>query len=236
MRIVGLLLVFLFVSVQSFAEVFVAAGAGYKKPLEAVSALYEKQSGKKVLRSYGNLQQVIEQAKQSGKIDAIFGDEKFIKKSNLATKLSQLIGYGKLVLVASKNVELKSTKDLEKMSKIALPDSKKAIYGIAAMEFLKSTNYAESLKGKLMFVATVPQVSAYLSQGSVEVGFINLSDYLANQKQFGVMLEIPQETYSPILIVIAPLQTSKNVELEEFMAFLDSKEAKEVFKEYGLEK
>ncbi|WDL74520.1 molybdate ABC transporter substrate-binding protein [Helicobacter winghamensis] len=236
MRIVGLLLAFMFVGVQSFAEVFIAAGAGYKKPLEAVSALYEKQSGKKVLRSYGNLQQVIEQAKQSGKIDAIFGDEKFIQKSKLPVKPAQLIGQGKLVLVASKSVELKSTKDLEKMNKIALPDAKKAIYGIAAMEFLKSANYTESLKDKLMFVATVPQVSTYLSQGSVEVGFINLTDYLANKEQFGEMIEILQETYSPILIVVAPLQDSKNPELADFMVFLDSEEAKEIFKEYGLEK
>lgn len=236
MCIVRALLIFLFIGIPSFSEVFIASGAGYKKPLEAVSVLYEKQSGKKVLRSYGNLQQVIEQARQSGKIDAIFGDERFIKQSKLLIKSTHLIGNGKLVLVANKNVALKNIKDLERINTIALPDSKKAIYGIAAMEFLQSVNYAELLKDKLMFLPTVPQVSAYLSQGSVEAGFMNLSDYLANKAQFGAMIEIPQNTYSPISIVVAALQDAKDKELQEFISFLDSKEAKEVFKEFGLEK
>ncbi|RAX52446.1 molybdate ABC transporter substrate-binding protein [Helicobacter sp. 16-1353] len=217
------------------AEILVASGAGYKKPLEEVVKIYEKQSGKKVNRIYGNLAQIIEQAKQSGKIDAIFGDEKFIAKSKLEVEKPQLVGYGKLVVVGSKDSGFKSLDDLKNAEKIALPDSKKAIYGVAGMEFLKNANLYKDVESKLMFLATVPQVTTYLSEGNVDVGLINISDYLALKDRLGAMIEVDSSLYTPILISIAKLSESKSTEIAEFMAFLESKEAVAIFKKYGLE-
>ena len=217
-----------------FAEIMLVSGAGYKKPLEEVAKLYEVKSGKKVLRSYGNLQQIIEQAKRSGKVDLIFGDEKIIEKSPLKLESKQLIGQGRLVLVSTKGRDFKSLEDLMKVEKIALPDTKKAIYGIAAQEFLKNANLYEKLKDKLFIFLTVPQVSAYLLKGGVDVGFINISDYLANQDKMGNMVIIDEKFYTPIKISIYKLTDSKNKEAKDFIGFLSTKEAKEIFKKYGL--
>ena len=217
-----------------FAEIMLVSGAGYKKPLEEVAKLYEVKSGKKILRSYGNLQQIIEQAKRSGKVDLIFGDEKIIDKSPLKLESKQLIGQGRLVLVSTKGRDFKSLEDLMKVEKIALPDTKKAIYGIAAQEFLKNANLYEKLKDKLFIFSTVPQVSAYLLKGGVDVGFINISDYLANQDKMGNMVIIDEKFYTPIKISIYKLTDSKNKEAKDFIGFLSTKEAKEIFKKYGL--
>lgn len=217
-----------------FAEIMLVSGAGYKKPLEEVAKLYEVKSGKKVLRSYGNLQQIIEQAKRSGKVDLIFGDEKIIEKSPLKLETKQLIGQGRLVLVSAKGRDFKSLEDLMKVEKIALPDTKKAIYGIAAQEFLKNANLYEKLKDKLFIFSTVPQVSAYLLKGGVDVGFINISDYLANQDKMGNMVIIDEKFYTPIKISIYKLIDSENKEAKDFIGFLSTKEAKEIFKKYGL--
>lgn len=217
------------------AEVLIAAGAGYKKPLEEVASIYEQKSGNKVSRIYGNLQQVIEQAKQSGKIDAILGDERFIEHSKLKVNKPIPIGKGKLVLASSKKAKLKKIEDLQKFKQIALPDAKKAIYGIAAVEFLQNANLYEKLESKLLFLATVPQVSTYLIDGSVEVGFINISDYLASKDKLGTMIEIDSALYSPINISFATLKTSKNKELGAFIEFVTtSEEAKAIFAKYGL--
>lgn len=216
------------------AEILIAGGAGYKKPLEEVANLYEKQSGVKVLRTYGHLQQVIEQAKQSGKIDAIVGDERFMNKSKVDIETPQFIGNGKLVAVGAKNGKFKSLDDLEKVDKIALPDAKKAIYGIAGVEYLNNANLYKKLENKLLFLATVPQVSTYLTEGNVDVGFINMSDYLALKDKFGAMVEIDASLYTPIVISIAKLKDSKNPEIDAFLEFLKTKEAVEIFKKYGL--
>ncbi|MGX3097727.1 molybdate ABC transporter substrate-binding protein [Helicobacter sp. 23-1046] len=187
------------------------------------------------MHTYGNLQQVIEQAKQSGKIDAILGDERFIEHSKLKVNTPTPIGKGKLVLVGSKKARLKKLEDLSKFKQIALPDAKKAIYGIAAVEFLQNAKLYEDLESKLLFLATVPQVSTYLIDGSVEVGFINISDYLASKDKLGTMIEIDSGLYSPINISIATLKKSKNKELGAFIEFVSTnEEAKAIFAKYGL--
>ncbi|MGX2985296.1 molybdate ABC transporter substrate-binding protein [Helicobacter sp. 23-1048] len=197
--------------------------------------LYEAKSGKKVLHTYGNLQQVIEQAKQSGKIGAILGDGRFIEHSKLKVNTPIPIGNGKLVLVGSKKARLKKLEDLSKFKQIALPDAKKAIYGIVAVEFLQNAKLYEKLESKLLFLATVPQVSTYLIDGSVEVGFINISDYLASKDKLDTMIEIDSSLYSPINISIATLQKSKNKELGAFIEFVSTnEEAKAIFAKYGL--
>ncbi len=50
------------------------AGAGYKRPVEALCAAFIQASGVAVEHSYGNLQQIFAQAKASGGVDVLVGD------------------------------------------------------------------------------------------------------------------------------------------------------------------
>ena len=58
------------------------AGAGYKRPMEAICQAFTQTTGVTVERSYGNLQQVFAQAKASGRVDVLVGDADFIDKAN----------------------------------------------------------------------------------------------------------------------------------------------------------
>ena len=62
------------------------------------------------------------------------------------------------------------------IGRIALPDAEKAIYGLAATEWMKSRGIHETLQAKLITAATVPQVTSYLVAGEVDAGFINVTD------------------------------------------------------------
>ena len=62
-----------------------------------------------------------------------------------------------------------------------------------------------------MILATVPQVSAYLIAGTVDAGFINITDALGIQDKIVAGFdEIPPALYDPPLIVLAVPRTGPN--------------------------
>ena len=52
----------------------IASGAGYKPIVDALADAYAKKSGATVERIYGNMGQIIGQAKTSGKVDLLIGE------------------------------------------------------------------------------------------------------------------------------------------------------------------
>ena len=116
-----------------------------------------------------------------------------------------------------------------------MPEAKKAIYGDAGIEFLNTTKLYESLKDKLIVVATVPQVSSYVNTHEVDVGIMNLTAALDSIDKLGGYIKIPQEYYTPIEIVAGSLKACESDKIcQEFIAFLKTPKAKEIFVKYGL--
>lgn len=217
------------------AETFrIAAGAGYKKPVMEVVALFEK-SGGIVEPIFGNMRQVSSQA-QHADVALVIGDQRFLeKKSGLKFERFVPVGVGKLVAATPQGKELKSYESLTSLKRIAMPEPGKAIYGTAAKEFLEKSALAGPLKEKLIVVATVPQVSAYLLQNEVDAGLLNLTDALAHQKSLGSIIEIPQTLYSPIHIVAGILSPcSQTSSCESFLKLLESDASKTIMERYGL--
>ena len=216
------------------AEVKIASAAGYKKPMMEVIAAFEKR-GHKVEALFGNMQQVITQAK-NGKIDMIIGDKAFLDKSKLPIHTYQPIGKGKVVLAYSKKSVLNSVEDLtkEEIRKVAIPQPKKAIYGTAGEAFLRHTNLYEKIEPKLYIVAKVPQVVAYLVTGEVDAGIINLTAALANKERLGGYILVDEKSYAPIEITAALLERYQSESSEEFLKFLGTPTAQEIFRKYGL--
>ena len=213
----------------------IAAGAGYKKPLMDVIKEYEK-GGKKIEPFFGNMKQVSTQAKHTD-IALIVGDKKFLsKKSGLEFKNYINLGKGKVVIAYPKGKTLTSVEDIKKqdIQKISMPQPKKAIYGIAGEEFLKSSKMYDEVKEKLYVVATVPQSMTYIVTNEVDAGIVNLTAALANKKKIGGYIEVPQKYYNPIDIVAGKLEACDSKECEEFISFLETKMAKDIFKKYGL--
>ena len=164
----SLLLVLLLLPVNAMAEgdaLVLASGAGYKKMVAALVAAYEAKSGRPVEQVFGNMAQVTAQAKVSGAVDMVLGDESFLNAGNLDLATSLELGRGRLVIAWPKGGSWTQAQDLlgSKVRRIALPDTKSAIYGKAAKEYLESMGLYDQLRDKLVEVATVPQVFAYLT-------------------------------------------------------------------------
>ena len=215
----------------------VAAGAGYKKMVTELSKAFTEAHGIEVEQIYGNMGQVVAQARNSGLVDCVIGDKRFLENSGLELAAIHEVGKGKLVAAFAKGVELKDPQDIVRkdITRVSHPDPKKAIYGRAADEFLHNAGVYEKVKDKLLVVATVPQVSSYLLSKEVDVGFINLTDALGIKDKVGAILLVDQKYYSPIIIAAGALATAPNTgALAAFAKFLATDQARKIAAKHGL--
>lgn len=214
----------LFSQTARAADLTIVAGGGYKKPMQAIIADYEKTTGKKVDASYSNMRQILAQAKASSKIALVVGDKKFLNETKLFATY-QPIGQGKLVIAwANGSPAIQNAADLKNphISRIAMPHAKKAIYGRAATQWLKSENLNTDLQEVIMQASTIPQVSSYLVAREIDAGFINLTDAIGLGDRIGGYHVLAQG-YEPIEIVAGIVQEHKdNPELIAFQRFLTS--------------
>lgn len=227
------LFLFLAIAILNANEMIIASGAGYKKMTLELLENFDKKD--KIDSTFGNMRQISTQA-QNHDISILIGDKKFFDGvENFKTKISQKLGNGKLVLVYSKQKNIKKLKNLENkdMTKISMPDSKKAIYGKAALQVIKNANL--DISSKILEVSTVPQAASYVINGEVDAGFINLSEALSIKDKIGGILEIEQNLYDEIEIVALELESCSKKEIcKEFLEYLKSDKAKEVISKHGL--
>jgi len=213
-------------------QLIIAAGGGYKKPVSAVIENLKKE-GMDVGGSFANLGQLVIQSREN-KISFIVGDEAFLKKSDLNITEFERVGRGTLVLVTPKNIKINDVSEIEKFDKIAMPDPKKAIYGIRTNEFLQNAKM-DGVKDKILAVAGVPQVVAYVINGEVQAGFINSTEAVAKKDEFGSIIYIDESLYSPVFIGIAMLSACSDEALcEKVMEEFKSDRSKEIFSKFDL--
>ena len=151
---------YLLVALAAFSLFFVQAayaggpsittGLGYKPMVQQLCAAYAQQSGVKPTEMYsGNIGQIIEQAKAGSGVSIIVSEKGTLQDSGLAFAAYEPLGEAVLVLAWRKGLHLASAQDLTKpeFAKIGYPDAKAAIYGRAAVAFMKGNNLLVPLKG-----------------------------------------------------------------------------------------
>ncbi|BDQ35610.1 molybdate ABC transporter substrate-binding protein [Pseudodesulfovibrio portus] len=218
-------------------DVVLASGAGYKKMVNALNAAYKQQTGHAVSLIYGNMARVTTLARESGEVGLVLGDEAFLDKAGLPIEKKLELGRGKLVLAFAKSSKFSRVEDLDdpQAGRIALPDTKKAIYGKAAREYLLTSGRLPGIQPRLVEVATIPQVFSYLNTNEVDMGFLNLTHALNVQEHIGEFVVIDESGYSPIRIIVGVLDTCSNrQQADEFLSFLQTPEAKAIIKKHGL--
>jgi molybdate transport system substrate-binding protein len=218
-------------------DVILASGAGYKKMVNALNAAYKQQTGHAVSLIYGNMARVTTLARESGEVGLVLGDEAFLDKAGLPIEKKLELGRGKLVLAFAKSSKFSKVEDLDdpQAGRIALPDTKKAIYGKAAREYLLKSGRLPGIQPRLVEVATIPQVFSYLNTSEVDMGFLNLTHALNVQEHIGGFVVIDENGYSPIRIIVGVLDTCSNrQQADEFLSFLQTPKAKAIIKKHGL--
>lgn len=212
-------------------EIYIAAAAGYKAPVSEIIENYKKEKGLDVNCIFGNMKQISTYVETSNKISMIIGDGDFLDKLGINYEVKKTLGEGRLVLIY-KNFEISQVKDLlkDEVKSICIPDYKKAIYGKAAVECLKYYGIYEKIEDKLIVVKTVPQVSAYMLQDEVDVGLVNLTDYIKMKDRGINKYDIDINSYAKINIELRLIDEKG----EELYKYFDSDNSKEILLKYGL--
>ncbi len=234
------LLVFFFGFPQVFAEdLMIAAGAGYKRPVQEIIDSFTVKTGLRVSAIFGNLQMVASQAKESGEVATIIGDKKFLKQLEGTVSFSSYapLGKGILVLAFRKGLEMKSVSEIQlsAVKSVFMPEEGKAIYGIAGKEVLENLGYLKTVAPKLTQVATVPQVVSYLLTGEADVGFINLTEAIASRDKLGGYLVVDAKAYKAIDIVAGTVKGFEEKPAnKQFIEFLKTPTVQTIARKHGL--
>lgn len=235
---IPILLILLCLPAAAQAKVVIASGAGYRALVDKLTTAYTAKTGNEVERIYGNMARVTAQAKNSGTVDLVLGDKSFLDKSGLDCCATQRVGRGRLVLAYPKGKSYADPKDLlsSNISRIALPDTKRAIYGKAALQYLKNKGVFDKVESKLLMVATVPQSASYVVAGEVDYAFINLTHARKIKGSIGGFKVVDESAYSPISIIIEQMSNSAHgPECKKFMEFLNSDTARKIVVAQGMQ-
>ena len=237
-------------SAQPQAALLVLAGAGYKRPVEALCAAFTQATGLVVTRGYGNLQQMFAQAQASGRVDVLVGDSSFIDQAH-GLQLPRRVALGQGILALAWRRHLPVPDGLSGLAgvrqllaqpswSVGMPTPQQAVYGHAAKQLLLAQGLWQGLQDRLKVVATVPQVSAYLSSGELDLGFVNLTEALVAKDQLGGFLTLPsgEGSYAEVAIVAAMPEASKSgsdlTNAQQFALFLETPVARDILRRAGL--
>ncbi|CCO22713.1 molybdate ABC transporter substrate-binding protein [Maridesulfovibrio hydrothermalis] len=240
MRLNSIILIFImtvFIPISAQAQIIIASGAGYRSLVDDLTDSYSAKTGNKIELIYGNMSRVIAQARNSGAVDMVLGDKSFLDKAELDFNSQLVIGRGRLVIAYPKGKHFNGMNDLlsAEVSRIALPDTKRAIYGKAALQYLRSKKIYEKVEPKLLMVATVPQSASYVIAGEVDYAFINMTHARKIVKSIGGYTAVDESAYSPISILIGQMKNSASSrECSAFLKYLNSDAARRIVAAHGM--
>ena len=218
------------------AQVIVTTGAGYVKMVDALAALYQKETGVAVEKSFGgNIGQMLAQVKHGS---GVISDEASLEKFHDALAPdARRLGDTPLVLVWRKGLELKRPEDiaLDSVKTVASPNPKAAVYGRSAAKWLKATGLDAKVAPKLQVVGTVPQVYSYVTTGNMDAGFVNLAVLKSGTEALGGHAAIRDES-AVVHMTVRPVRGAEaDADVKAFMDFLASEKAKPVLRKFGIE-
>lgn len=223
-------------------EIMVSAAASMKDALTDLQKTYAEKTPEVkltfVFGGSGTLQQQIEQGAPADLfISAGKTQMDALEQKNLLVKESKvdLVG-NELVLVTGKdNTKVKSLEDLTKsdVTQISIGTPESVPAGKYAQESLTNLKLWDVLKPKFVLAKDVTQVLNYVETGNVEAGLVYQSDAQGSTK-VKVVTVVPANSHKAIAYPAAVITATKNKQAaEDFLKYLQSSEAQQVFVKYG---
>jgi molybdate transport system substrate-binding protein len=227
------------------AEVNVAVAANFTAPMKQISAVFEKETGHKVVLSFGASGKFYAQIKNGAPFQLLLSadDEKptqLIKDGWGVAGSQSTYAIGTLVLWSLRPGFVDERGDvLSKghFSKLAIASPKLAPYGTAAMEVLNKMGLLKAVSPKFVQGENIAQTFQFVSSGNAELGFIALSQVMKDGRiTNGSAWVVPGTLHSPIRQDAVLLATGKeNAAAKALLAYLKSDKSKKIIRSYGYE-
>ena len=225
-------------------DIPVAVAANFTAPFNKIAAEFEKETGHKVVSSFGSTGKFYAQIKNGAPFEILLAadDETPVKliKEGAGVAGSQVsYAIGKLVLWSAKPAVVDARGEVLKgggFDHIALANPKLAPYGAAAMETMKAMGVHDSLAPKFVTAETIAQAYQFVSSGNSLLGFVALSQVLKDSQIPGSAWVVPANLYTPIrqdALLLTPGKDKAGA--VALLKYLKSTKAQVVIKSYGYE-
>jgi molybdate transport system substrate-binding protein len=225
-------------------EVSVAVAANFTAPMQKIAAEFEKDTGHKVVPSFGATGKFYAQIKNGAPYEVLLtADEETpakLIKENAAVAGSQFTyAIGKLVLWSAKPAIVDGAGAVLKnggFDHLAMANPKLAPYGAAAVEVMKALGVHDALQTKIVTGESIAQTYQFISTGNALLGFVALSQVLKDGKIEGSSWVIPAKLYTPIRQDAVILEKGKGKPAAEaLMKYLKTGKAKAIITSFGYE-
>lgn len=226
-------------------EVQVAVAANFTAPIQAIAKDFEKDTGHKLVASFGATGQFYSQIKNGAPFEVFLSaddttPEKLENEGETVKGSRFTYAIGTLALWSPKAGYVDDKGEVLKKNDykhLSIANPKAAPYGLAATQVLAKLNLTEATKGKLVEGQNITQAFQFVSTGNAELGFVALSQiYKDGKVSNGSAWIVPANLHDPIKQDAVILNKGKdNAAAKALVDYLKGPKAAEVIKSYGYE-
>jgi molybdate transport system substrate-binding protein len=225
-------------------ELHLAAAADLQPVMPVLAQAYEKQTGVKLVVSYGSSSALATQILNGAPFDAFFGADFVFPEKVVAAGLAdgkEPLPYAKgtLVLWSRRNLAAPLSMELlqdPRVTRVAIADEFHAPYGRAAYAALRWLKIYDKVKNKLVVGENIAQTAQFVESGNAQMGFISLT--LASSAKFKaegqyvlVPLVYPEIRQTAVVMKASP----RLAEARAFVEWVRSPKVQENLTQFGLE-
>jgi molybdate transport system substrate-binding protein len=226
-------------------DIQLAAAASLKNVYDEklIPMFQEKYPGVKVTPTYassGDLQTQIENGLKADvfmsaankQMNALIDEDLIDNGTNLQFLENKVV----LIVPADSDANITSFDDLKNINgTIAIGDPESVPAGQYGKQVLNNTGIWDDVESKLSLGTDVTAVLNQVAQGSAECGIVYATDAKSMPNDVKVVCEAPDDALdTPVIYPVAVVKNSENADAaQKFLDFLQTKEAKDIFVEYG---
>jgi len=224
------------------AQLRVAVAANFMAPMEKIAAAFERESGHRLLLSFGSTGRFYAQIRNGAPFDVFLAaDEETparLEKEGRAVAGSRMVyATGRLVLWSREAGRVDSRGEVLRrsgMGPLAVADAKLSPYGRAAQQVLQQLGLWEDWRGRLVQGESIAQAHQYVASGNAALGLVALAQVMEGGRMSqGSGWVVPAQLHAPIRQEAVLLQRSQAA--EALMRFLKSEAARAIVRGHGYE-
>lgn len=224
-------------------EVQVAVAANFTAPIQAIARDFEKDTGHKLVASFGATGQFYTQIKNGAPFEVFLAADDTtpakLESENEVVKGSRFTyAVGTLALWSAKDGYVDDKGEVLKKNEyqhLSIANPKAAPYGLAATQVLDKLGLTNATKAKIVEGQSIAQAYQFVQTGNAELGFVALSQvYKDGKLTSGSAWIVPADLHEPIKQDAVILNKGKdNAAAKALIEYLKGPKAAAVIKSYG---
>ncbi len=226
-------------------EVQVAVAANFTAPIQAIAADFEKDTGHKLVASFGATGQFYTQIKNGAPFQVFLSaddttPQKLEAEGDTVKGSRFTYAVGTLALWSAKEGYVDAQGEVLKhnaFKHLSIANPKAAPYGLAATQVLAKEGLTDQVRDKIVEGQNITQAYQFVSTGNAELGFVALSQiYKDGKLSSGSAWIVPSSLHDPIKQDAVILTKGKDsAAAKALVDYLKGPKAAAVIKSYGYE-